>query len=115
MGRPVAGAAQETPFRDDRLDPCKRIIEAFLQADLDPPTKRKHTAKRIFNRLVEEHGAYEISYQKVRSYIAGRRKQILLLVGRGPDSVLIPQSHIPSAEAEAEVDFGDLPSSSSRF
>ncbi len=92
--------------RTTRLDPYKRLIDGFLQADLDAPPKQKHTAKRIFDRLVDEHGAYEISYQMVRSYVAGRRKQILLLAGRSQESVFIPQSHIPGAEAE--VDFGDV-------
>ncbi|MER6523148.1 IS21 family transposase [Streptomyces sp. NPDC001553] len=92
--------------RTTRLDPYKRIIDGFLQADLDAPPKQKHTSKRSFDRLVDEHGAYEISYQMVRSYVAGRRKQILLIAGRGPESVFIPQSHIPGAEAE--VDFGDV-------
>ncbi|MEU8842980.1 hypothetical protein AB0D97_28240 [Streptomyces roseus] len=92
----MAGATQETPSPDDRLDPYKRIIDGFLQADLDAPPKQKHTAKRIFDRLVDEHGAYEISYQMVRSYAASRRKQIVMLAGRGPDSVFIPQPPSPA-------------------
>ncbi|WP_435283015.1 IS21 family transposase [Streptomyces koelreuteriae] len=91
--------------RATRLDAYKKIIDGFLQADLDAPPKQKHTAKRIHDRLVEEHGAVEISYQMVRSYVADRRKQIHLLAGRAPE-VFIPQSHIPGAEAE--VDFGDV-------
>jgi DNA replication protein DnaC len=33
------------------------VIDAMLLADLDAPRKQRHTAQRIFDRLVVEHGA----------------------------------------------------------
>ncbi|RNL59196.1 hypothetical protein D7003_02755 [Arthrobacter oryzae] len=39
----------------------------MLLADLDAPRKQRHTAQRIFDRLVDEHRAV-ISYSTVRQY-----------------------------------------------
>ncbi|MGP3934269.1 hypothetical protein [Nonomuraea sp. KM88] len=52
------------------------MIDDMLRADLDAPRKQRHTAKRIFTRLVDEHQAAEVSYQMVRAYVAQRRAAI---------------------------------------
>lgn len=78
----------------------------MLQADLDAPPKQKHNVKRIYERLLDEHAADEISYQMVRAYVAVRRKEIRHEAGIGPEDVFVPQTHLPGAEAE--VDFGDV-------
>src|SRR5262250_2847175 len=39
-----------------KLDPFIGIIEAILVADEGRPKKQRHTAKRIFERLGDEHG-----------------------------------------------------------
>lgn len=78
----------------------------MLRADLDAPRKQRHTVKRIFDRLLDEHGAVEVTYPMVRAYVAVRRPQIRIEAGRGPLNAFIPQTHMPGAEAE--VDFGDV-------
>ncbi|WP_206508072.1 IS21 family transposase [Streptomyces chrestomyceticus] len=92
--------------RASRLDAYKAVIDGLLEADLDAPPKQKHTVKRIFDRLLDEHAAAGISYQMVRAYVAVRRKEIRWEAGRGPAEVFVPQSHMPGGEAE--VDFGDV-------
>ncbi|MET9611945.1 IS21 family transposase [Kitasatospora indigofera] len=92
--------------RATRLDPFKPLIDQMLRADLDAPRKQRHTVKRIFDRLVDEHGADEISYQMVRGYVASRREEIRIEAGRGTVDAFGPQTHKPGAEAE--VDFGDV-------
>ena len=62
--------------RESRLDPYKPLIDGILQADLDAPAKQRHTAQRIFDRLVDEHGADDISYPMVRSYVKDCRPGI---------------------------------------
>ncbi|MFF4779042.1 hypothetical protein ACFY05_40090 [Microtetraspora fusca] len=91
--------------RASLLDPFKPVIDAMLGADLDAPCKQRHTVKRIFDRLVDEHGA-QVSYGIVLRYVAERRPQIRVEAGRGPVEAYIPQTHRPGAEAE--VDFGDV-------
>ena len=64
------------PPRESRLDPFKSVIDQILRADLDAPRKQRHTVKRIFDRLLDEHGMRDVSYQVVRSYVAGRKPKI---------------------------------------
>ncbi|MFD0207039.1 MULTISPECIES: IS21 family transposase [Saccharothrix] len=94
------------PPRPSRLDPFKPVIDGRLRADLGAPRKQRHTAKRIFDRLIDEHGMAEVSYQMVRGYVAIRRSEIRVEAGRAPVEVFVPQTHRPGAEAE--VDFGEV-------
>ncbi|WP_433365087.1 IS21 family transposase [Actinoplanes sp. CA-142083] len=83
------------------------VIDDWLRSDLDAPRKQRHTAKRIFDRLLDEHdGAGVVSYWMVREYVATRRREICVEVGREPANAFIPQEHLPGREAE--VDFGDV-------
>lgn len=97
---------KQLPPRKTRLDAFKPVIDQMLRADLDAPRKQRHTVKRIFDRLLDEHGAVEVTYSMVRAYVAARRPQIPIEAGRGPLNAFIPQTHMPGAEAE--VDFGDV-------
>ncbi len=87
-----------------RLGPFKVAIDAMLVEDLGAPRKQKHTATRVLDRLVREHGAGELSYSTVRDYVRLRRPVINAAGGRTVD-VFVPQEHLPGAEAE--VDFGE--------
>jgi transposase len=94
------------PPRASKLDPFKPVIDEILRADLDAPRKQRHTVKRIYDRLMDEHGMRDVSYPVVRAYVADRKPQIRVEAGRGPVNVFIPQTHQPGAEAE--VDFGEV-------
>ena len=52
-----------------RLEPFKSSIDAMLRSDLEAPQKQRHTARRILARLVDEHGATDLSYSTVRDHI----------------------------------------------
>lgn len=78
----------------------------MLPADLDAPRKQRHTVKRMFQRLLDAHGAADITYPTIRTYVAVRRPEILREAGRGPEEPFVPQTHHPAQEAE--VDFGDV-------
>ncbi|MDX3845584.1 IS21 family transposase [Streptomyces europaeiscabiei] len=97
---------KQLPPRKTRLDVFKPAIDQMLRVDLDAPRKQRHTVKRIYDRLLDEHGAAEVTYPMVRAYVAVRRPQIRIEAGRGPLNAFIPQTHLPGAEAE--VDFGDV-------
>src|SRR5689334_21825216 len=85
-------------------------IDEMLREDLAAPSKQRHTARRIFERLADEHAA-QVSYSYVAKYVARRRAEIAA-EDRGPDGGLagldgfVPQAREPGAEAE--VDFGDV-------
>ena len=48
----------------------------MLREDLDAPRKQRHTAQRVWDRLIDEHHL-EVSYSTVRAYVARRRPEIL--------------------------------------
>lgn len=64
---------KKLPPRATRLDPFKTLVDEMLRAELDAPRKQRHTAKRVFDRLVDEHHADQISYGMVRADVAVRR------------------------------------------
>jgi hypothetical protein len=94
------------PPRASKLDPFKPVIDDMLRVDLDAPRKQRHTVKRIYDRLIDEHGMHDVSYPVVRAYVADRKPQIRAKAGRGPVNVFVPQTHRPGEEAE--VDFGEV-------
>jgi transposase len=66
------------------------LIEQILADDELAPRKQRHTAKRIFDRLVEEH-QYVGKYDQVRRYVAAHRqrhRQTHLLLDHPPGSRL---------------------------
>ena len=84
-----------------RLDCWKPLIEKWLEEDKTSPRKQRHTARRVWQRLVEEHGA-DVSEGTVRRFVAVvRARQQLPLA-----EVAVPQTH-PFGD-EAEVDFGTV-------
>jgi transposase len=60
----------------------------------------------VLARLVDEHGAEQLSYSTVRDYVGKRRPEIFAEAGRVAAEAFVPQTHEPGAEAE--VDFADL-------
>ena len=84
-----------------KLGPYVEIIREWLVADLSAPRKQRHTARRVWERLVDEYGA-TVAEATVRAY-AGRVRREL---ESGRSVVTIPQLHPPGEEAE--VDFGGV-------
>ncbi|MFF7311600.1 hypothetical protein [Streptomyces sp. NPDC008137] len=62
--------------RGPRLDAYKPLIDQMLRTDLDAPCKQRHTVKRIFDQLLNVHGAEAVTYQMVRAHVADRRPQM---------------------------------------
>lgn len=83
------------------IDPYADVIDAWLLADRDMPRKQRHTARRVWQRLVAEHGA-ALAEVTVSRYVAVRRIEL----GLDRIEVAVPQAH--PAGAEAEVDFGEF-------
>jgi transposase len=83
------------------LGPWKPLIRTWVTADQVLPKKQRHTARRIWQRLVDEYGA-ELGESTVSSYVAQLRRE---LTG-GIACVTVPQVH--RIGEEAEVDFGEL-------
>jgi transposase len=102
LASPVPPPRKPSPGRvAPVLDPWKATIDGWLEADKKAPKKQRHTARRVWQRLVEEHGA-DVGESTVRRYVGeARRREPMAL-----REVMVPQHH-PLGE-EAEVDFGSI-------
>lgn len=83
------------------LGPYEELIRGWLVADLKAPRKQRHTARRVGQRLLEEHDAV-VAESSVRSLVA----QLKLEISGAKGQVMVPQTHPPAEEAE--VDFGEF-------
>lgn len=80
-----------------KLGPYRSLIDEWLRADREAPRKQRHTARRVWERLRDEHGV-EVSERQVRRYVRRRRREL----GEPVDEVFVPQVHEPGVEAEVD-------------
>lgn len=101
-------APRKSPVRTaPKLEPAKPHIDTMLREDLKAPRKQRHTARRMWVRLLEEFGCTEVSYSSVRDYVARRRPELAAEMGASELArACVPQS--PEPGEQAEVDFADL-------
>jgi len=89
------GYRRQAPVRRPKLDAFIAVIDRWLDADRAVPRKQRHTAKRVFDRLRDEHG-FAGGYTIIKDYM---RKRDL----RGQE-MFVPLAH-PAGHAQA--DFGE--------
>jgi len=89
------GYRRSAPVRRPKLDAFTGVIDRILEEDGSAPRKQRHTAKRIFERLRDEHG-FEGGYTIVKDYVRERRLR--------SREVFVPLAHEPG---HAQVDFGE--------
>ena len=78
-----------------KLDGFTEIIDQILEDDKRVIKKQRHKAKRIFERLRDEHG-FTGKLTIVTDYVRERKRRA--------QEVFIPLSHAPG---HAQVDFGE--------
>ena len=91
---PPGYVRKKPPFRP-KLDAFAGIIDAIVTADKDRPKKQRHTSKRIFERLRDEHG-FTGGITIVKDYVAGWRQRT--------QEMFVPLVHPPG---HAQADFGE--------
>ncbi len=89
------GYVRRKPPPRPKLDPFTGIIDEILLADKDRPKKQRHTSKRVFERLRDEHG-FTGGITIVKDYIAGWRQRTR--------EMFVPLVHPPG---DAQADFGE--------
>src|SRR6202158_2327586 len=67
------GYRRSKPPARPKLDPFVGIIDRILEEDKSRPAKQRHTSKRIFERLRDEHG-YDGGVSIVRGYVHEHRQ-----------------------------------------
>ena len=89
------GYRRNRPPARPKLDPFVGVIEGILTEDEGRPVKQRHTSKRIFERLRDEHG-YFGGLTIVKDYVLSQRQR--------QREVFVPLRHDPG---HAQVDFGE--------
>ena len=89
------GYRRQTPPRRPKLEPYTGVIDRILEEDHKVSKKQRHTAKRIFERLRDEHG-FGGQYTIVKDYVRERRRRT--------KEMFVPLSHAPG---HAQCDFGE--------
>jgi len=91
------GERQSQPY--PVLGPYLSLIDSWLEADKKAPRKQRHTATRIYHRLVSEEG-FGGSATTVRQYV----RQARMRLGVGSCEAFVPLE--PDCGKEAEADWG---------
>ena len=81
------------------LEPYLETIDTWIEGDRDQPKKQRHTARRVYHRLIEEHD-YSGCESTVRRYV----RLAKIKFGIGASKAFVPCD--PRAGYEAEVDWG---------
>ncbi len=89
------GYRRRHPPKRPKLGPFTDIIDRILTEDRTVHRKQRHTAKRIFERLRDEHG-FSGGQTIVKDYVRERRRRLR--------EVFVPLAH-PAGHAQA--DFGE--------
>ena len=89
------GYQRQQAVNRPKLGPWVGVIDAILEEDKSTPPKQRHTAKRIFERLREEHG-FTGGYTIVKDYVHTAKLR--------SREMFVPLTHAPG---EAQADFGE--------
>lgn len=89
------GYRRRAEIRRPKLDGFTEIIEQWLRDDLGQRAKQRHTAKRVFERLRDEHG-FTGGYTIVKDYVREHRRRAR--------EMFVPLQHPPG---HAQADFGE--------
>ena len=89
------GYQRTAQIKRPKLDGFTGFIDQWLQDDLSRNRKQRHTAKRVFERLRDEHG-FRGGYSTVKNYVREH--------GRRSREMFVPQAHSPG---HAQADFGE--------
>ena len=89
------GYRRRQPPKRPKLDPFTDIIDRILEEDRTVHRKQRHTAKRIFERLRDEHG-FTGKETIVKDYVRERRNRLR--------EMFVPLVHPPG---HAQADFGE--------
>jgi transposase len=93
---------RKTPVRrSPALGAYQDTVRGWLIEDQSAPRKQRHTARRVWQRLIEEKGGV-MAESSVRHLVARLRREL----NSGRSLVTVPQTH-PEGR-EAEVDFGEF-------
>jgi transposase len=80
------------------LAPLVPFIDTILEADRHAPRKQRHTAHRIFQRILAEMPEWKVAEVTIRQYVRGRKLEL----GWSTRTTSVPQSYEPGQEAQVD-------------
>ena len=89
------GYRRTAQIKRPKLDGFTGFVDQWLLEDLSRNRKQRHTAKRVFERLRDEHG-FKGGYTTVKNYVREH--------GRRSREMFVPLAHAPG---HAQADFGE--------
>jgi len=99
----LAGVEPQYHLQQERsspvMEPVAGVIKEWLKEDPERPEKQRHTARRVYTRLVEEKG-FQGAESTVRRWVREAKADL----GLGSRQAMVPLD--PEAAREAEVDWG---------
>lgn len=102
VNQALASSTPPERKRPERTSPkltpaIKAFIDQALESDRKAPRKQRHTARRLWQRVIDERGA-DVAESTVRAYVRKRRRELGLGI-----AAYVPQHH--EVARSAEVDF----------
>ena len=81
-----------------KLDTVTAFIDQVLDADRDAPRKQRHTARRLYRRLLQEFPGVTVAESTVRNHVRARRRAMGLV----QRETFVPQSYGLGQEAQVD-------------
>jgi transposase len=103
MVRQAIAGAMPPPHRyparaKPRLDPVAAVIDQVLEADRRAPRKQRHTARRIYRRILTEFPDAGVAESTVRNHVRSRKRAL----GQVLRATFVPQSYTLGQEAQVD-------------
>jgi len=80
------------------MRPLISFIDAILEADRTAPRKQRHTAHRIFERILAEVPDGKVAEVTIRQYVRERKREL----GWSARATCVPQSYQPGQEGQVD-------------
>src|SRR5262249_24655107 len=80
--------------------PLIPFIDAILESDRNAPRKQRHTARRIWHRILNEKPQQKVAEATIREYVRERKRDL----GWSTRTTCVPQSYKPGQESQVDWD-----------
>jgi transposase len=81
-----------------KMAPASEFVDSILKADRQAPRKQRHTAKRIWERILDEIPGCTVAERTVRQYVQQRKAEL----GLARLETFVPQSYDWGVEAQVD-------------
>ena len=81
-----------------KLGPCMEFIDGITKSDVKAPRKQRHTAHRVYVRLMEEYPECGVTEGSVRRYVRTKKEEM----GFQKRETFVPQAYGWGSEAQVD-------------